>query len=436
MSFESQSSILPDDSVSGIFPLTPATLTPATLTPATPAPIRRFASAATHVTAANVIRLTDLVQKGVTSFHPAFTELSQKHKDFFFNLDPRKPFQTSSQAWDGFAEVCDENAKVPKVSCKHCHKTYQHPRACGPGGPTTTLSNHLKRHTSVSTAATAGVILPFVAVQTTYTVKQVEDLVVKFFITGNIAFAQAENPFFKQLIAMIKTATGMAKSPSRFTIRRRLKEGAQIALVDTRDQLAIQDGKVSIALDCWSTRNMLPYLGTNPLFLLRRKACNCFPSFTFHVTDHANKIAVTAHWIDPAFRIHEILLGFELLHGRHTGEHLASYVYDLLVDFALKSKLFCVTTDNATNNYTLTSSLESRLEDDDDAIVFDASEQHIPCVAHVLNLAVQTFLRNLKICRDEAESTFDIDDDSVSASIGPEKDFAVTIQKIREVTKV
>ena len=91
--------------------------------------------------------------------------------------------------------------------------------------------------------------------------KDVEDLVVKFFVTGNIPFAQAENPFFRQLVEMIKTATGMAKCPSRFTIRRRLKEGAEIALVDTFDQLAKQDGKVSIALDCWSTRNMLPYLG-------------------------------------------------------------------------------------------------------------------------------------------------------------------------------
>jgi hypothetical protein len=125
----------------------------------------------------------------------------------------------------------------------------------------------LKKHPTKPTVddTSVGNILPYVSVQTMYTVQQVEDLVVKFIITGDIAFAQTENPYFRELIAMIKTATGMAKSPSRFTVRRRLKEGAEIALIDTRDQLASQDGMVSIALDCWSTRTMLPYMGIFPV---------------------------------------------------------------------------------------------------------------------------------------------------------------------------
>lgn len=108
---------------------------------------------------------------------------------------------------------------------------------------------------------------PYVTSAQTYNIKEVEDLILKFFITGNIAFAQAQNPFFRKLIAMINTATGMAKCPSRFTIRRRLREGMNTAVVDTRNQLDKHDGKVSIALDCWSTRTMLPYLGTTPLFV-------------------------------------------------------------------------------------------------------------------------------------------------------------------------
>ena len=67
-----------------------------------------------------------------------------------------------------------------------------------------------------------GSLHPYVTSAQTYNIKEVEDLILKFFITGNIAFAQAQNPFFRKLIAMIKTATGMAKCPSRFTIRHRL----------------------------------------------------------------------------------------------------------------------------------------------------------------------------------------------------------------------
>ena len=110
-------------------------------------------------------------------------------------------------------------------------------------------------------------------------------------------------------------------------------------------------------------------------------------------------------------------------------------MYDLLNQFDLKSKLFCVTTDNATNNDTLTGALETRLEIDD-GIHFDPLEQHIPCVAHVLNLAVQSFLRNLKVLEDDTTSTSDDEDEVNDIFADPEKDFAVTMTKIREIIKV
>jgi hypothetical protein len=124
--------------------------------------------------------------------------------------------------------------------------------------------------------------IPFQTIKTTFTIQEIEELILKFFVSGNVPFAQAENPYFRQLIGMIKTGMGMAKSPSRFTIRRRLKNGAEIALIDTFDHLAQQDGKVSLALDCWSTRSMLPYLGTTSL--LRRNLLNLSRKSFFYVT--------------------------------------------------------------------------------------------------------------------------------------------------------
>ena len=167
--------------------------------------------------------------------------------------------------------------------------------------------------------------------------------------------------------------------------------------------------------------------------LLRLIGLNAGYSFIFHVTEHADGLAITAHWIDANFHTHEILLGFELLEGRHTGEHLAAYVYEIAEEFQMKSKLFCVTTDNASNNYSLTSSLRTRLAENDPPVIFDPSEQHSPCVAHVLNLAVKTFLSNLKVIDESALS----DEEQLDlSSIDPEKDFAVTMKKIRIITKV
>ena len=94
-----------------------------------------------------------------------------------------------------------------------------------------------------------------------------------------------------------------------------------------------------------------------------------------------------------------------------------------------------MTTDNATNNDTLTAAFETHLEVDD-AIHFDQLEQYIPCVAHVLNLAVHSFVRNLKVLEDDSASTSDDEDKLNDILPDAEKDFAVTMTKIREIVKV
>jgi hypothetical protein len=66
-------------------------------------------------------------------------------------------------------------------------------------------------------------------------------------------------------------------------------------------------------------------------------------------------------------------------------------------------KLLGVTTDNAANNNTLLACLERVCHDR--GIVFDKSEQHVRCVAHVVNLAVQALLRELGTDASDGESS-------------------------------
>lgn len=58
-------------------------------------------------------------------------------------------------------------------------------------------------------------------------------------------------------------------------------------------------------------------------------------------------------------------------------------------------KLFCITTDNATNNDTMCEELSDLLCESHE-MDSDGEESHIACPAHVINLAVQTFLKNIK----------------------------------------
>jgi hypothetical protein len=150
---------------------------------------------------------------------------------------------------------------------------------------------------------------------------------------------------------------------------------------------------------------------------------------------------ITAHWVDSSFHLHDCLLGFEPLEGSHTGENLAQYVMETLNRFDLTKKLFCITADNATNNKTLSRAVARSLEEDE-GIVFDAEGSLIPCLAHVINLAVQDFLQGLRVLSDDANSTDDSNaDDEDEDSEGEltalaDQDFAWTMTKLREICKV
>ena len=114
---------------------------------------------------------------------------------------------------------------------------------------------------------------------------------------------------------------------------------------------------------------------------------------------NANCLAITGHHIDSDFDLHQDLLAFEHLDNSHTGQYLASVVFKIIEDYNLSEKLFCITTDNATNNYTMVRELAKLLEAID--IDWNSEINHIPCLAHVINLIVQSFLDALVADSDQ-----------------------------------
>jgi hAT family C-terminal dimerisation region len=119
-------------------------------------------------------------------------------------------------------------------------------------------------------------------------------------------------------------------------------------------------------------------------------------------------IAITAHWIDSDFIMHEELLDFTEIPGSHKGIRLADHVYKVLKAFDIQHKLFCITTDNAENNRMMSKCLSTLLHNND-GIIWDPIQNHIDCLAHVLNLAVQSFIANLKVLPLTDEEKFDLE---------------------------
>jgi hypothetical protein len=103
---------------------------------------------------------------------------------------------------------------------------------------------------------------------------------------------------------------------------------------------------------------------------------------------------ITCHWVDKSFTLHDALLDFKRIKGRHVGRSLSTAVYNVLNEFDLCDKLFCITSDNASNNYTMLDALSNLLWDER-SIDWKGREHHIACLNHVINLCVQDFLKGL-----------------------------------------
>ena len=74
---------------------------------------------------------------------------------------------------------------------------------------------------------------------------------------------------------------------------------------------------------------------------------------------------------------------------------MAIVVYNILVEYNILNKLQCITTDNASNNYAMTRELSRKLRDEA-GIEWDHEINHLPCLAHIINLLVKNLLSAIR----------------------------------------
>jgi hypothetical protein len=151
--------------------------------------------------------------------------------------------------------------------------------------------------------------------------------------------------------------------PSVRTFGRRLR-----SIVEERQQNILRrlpDGaKLSIALDCWTSPFQQAFL------------------------------AVTGYFIDNDWNYREILLGFEPLHGTHSGVNLSAVLMKLLLQHKIADRVLAITADNASNNNTLISSIQESVQSLD--LNNDTMIIRVPCMAHVIQLSLKQLLGQMK----------------------------------------
>lgn len=159
---------------------------------------------------------------------------------------------------------------------------------------------------------------------------------------------------------MVKTLNPEAKTYSDKTIRADLIDTFKEKYEVLKEQLTEIPGKMAITMDGWTSKNVLPFL------------------------------AIRAHWLDEQWNYQSQLLDFCHIEGSHSGQTFKDIFSYALQSLAIPlDKISSITVDNASSNDTFFEELEE---------IFDmlGVDQHIRCLAHIINLAAQDVLKSLK----------------------------------------
>ena len=213
-------------------------------------------------------------------------------------------------------------------------------------------------------------------------------------LATNLSFNATNNAAFRRMFKYLKRDVLL---PSPTTVRGRL----QSICTEIEGKITAEippNVKISIAADAWTSPNKLAFL------------------------------AIVGYWITDDWELKEVLLGFEQIHGAHTGENMAGVIGGILKRYGIESQLLGFTTDSASNNTTLARALDDALSQL--SIDWNCEHNHIPCMAHVVQLILGSFMGHLKIKSrgDQVPSTFM--ESYVEGVISMEAGFFKTVEKV------
>lgn len=177
--------------------------------------------------------------------------------------------------------------------------------------------------------------------------KELDKQLLKLVASDYLAFSIVENEEFKKFVNLLNPSYNL---PSRKTMSQNL-------LVQMYNDV---HDKVKNILDCAVAM------------------CVTTDGWTSMTTD--SYIALTAHFIDDECIMRSVLLDCFNFNDRHTSENLLNEINRVLIKWGIQDKIIAVVTDNAANVT---------------AAVRQGGWKHLPCLAHSLNLVVQSGLKEI-----------------------------------------
>ncbi|CAB5363724.1 unnamed protein product [Rhizophagus irregularis] len=227
----------------------------------------------------------------------------------------------TSIVWNHFDKFKDDKGVI-WAKCRYCGGGKYN---MNNGGSTGNLKRHLKLHPDKfdpSMAKQAEFMKNFLQEgnpQMTFTNKNFRDKLALWVVADDQPFTVVESDEFHDLI---KLCNPMALIPLADTVRNDVLDTFKNYQTTMQNLLQNSPGKISFALDRWTSPNVISFLG------------------------------ITCHYIDADWDLKDILVDFVDLSGPHSGENLANVFTKCLQDKKILTKILAITTDNAANNDT------------------------------------------------------------------------------------
>ncbi|XP_018371317.1 PREDICTED: uncharacterized protein LOC108766485 [Trachymyrmex cornetzi] len=293
-------------------------------------------------------------------------------------------FSTNTKEKFGICKLCKSREKKIKMT----------------GGNTTGLNRHLKNvhptiyeeifRTPVSSYRVTDLFQKIssskfdsnISTDGNLTQQQFNVMTVKWMAKKYLPFSFFDDNFTTDYFKLI---TPNLKVPNRNTLKKLAEQLFERMQNKIKDVLADNTSAISFTIDRWTAINGKSYYG------------------------------ITGHFITDDFKYHSIVLDFVASNGKHSGVEIAKMFFTSLKGYGILHKVQGITVDNCAANSTFIQEFTNLMAND--GFQFDSQNQHFRCVAHVLNLAVQSAISLFKVYKEDRELEDDDDSDNSNDEI-------------------
>ncbi|KAH9651034.1 BED-type domain-containing protein [Citrus sinensis] len=275
---------------------------------------------------------------------------------------PRKKMAPRSPVWQHFTRVPNDHTKC---KCNYCGQEFE----CGTVGyGTSTLRTHnrercqkfkdLQKNQTILTQDVGSDEV----VARGFSQEACRRATVKMIVLDELPFSVVENAGFRHFCSV---ATPRYLLPSRRTISRDTLEMYLEEKVKLKSLLAGNKQRVSLTTDIWTSITTASYM------------------------------VITAHFIDRDWNLHRKIISFNTVND-HSSETIGKQLEKCLIDWGIE-RVFTVSVDNASPNEGALRYLIDRVKTwRDDGLVLNGDYLHVHCCAHILNLIVTEWLKELE----------------------------------------